>query len=150
MTSILDKTIGEGRLASVFKLPPQGRYLLRGIDTAFRTAGDKEVAELKCKIIAPADDLDVSGIKLDKIRVRGTIWLGTDDLASATRTVLHVNPGLPDIPLRDAISEHLTDTDFIAVLFHKKRAGSDFVDVEIDWKATFKSERANQQAAAAD
>jgi hypothetical protein len=137
MTSILDRTIGEGRKQGAFKVIPTGKYVLRVVDVAQRKANDKDLAELKIRVIAPMQDQDLEGINLEKARARGTLWLTDNAFGLTSRAISAINPGIPEgLPLRDAL-ELLMDTDFIGVLEHVQRKGSDRIDVELDIKQVY-------------
>jgi len=130
--SVLDKTIGEGLKQGAFKIIPTGRYVLRVVDYEVRKAGDKEVVDLKVKVVAPLEDQDLSGINLDKARVRGSLWLTDNAMGPTTRAIRAINPDVPEtLSIRDSL-ELLTERDFGGVLVHSTRAGSDRVNVDVD------------------
>lgn len=130
--SILDRTIGSGLKEGAFKILPAGKYLFRVVDYATRKAGDTELLELKAKIVDALDNQDLEGIKVDKVRVKGTLWLTDAAFGRTSRAVKAINPNIPDeLPLRDSF-ELLSDTDFVGVVKHEQRRGSDRVDAVID------------------
>jgi hypothetical protein len=134
--SVLDKTIGDGLKQGAFKVIPTGRYVLRVVDCAVRTAqtkeGPKEVADLKVAVQAPLDDQNLDGVNIEKQRVSGSLWLTDAAMGPTSRAIKAINPDIPDtMPIRDSL-ELLTGRDFGGVLIHKTRGNSDRVNVEVD------------------
>jgi hypothetical protein len=120
-SSILDRTIGDGLKVGGFKHVPEGRYLLQVVDYAFGKAGDSEKAELKCAIVEPLDGQDLEGIKVDKVRLKGTLWLTERAHGQTSRAVKAINPEIPDeLPLRDAF-ELIGERTFVGVVKHEAR-----------------------------